>query len=45
MHCVVKLKLVLKDWRAFIVLNIKQISYLSRMVPFACVILNVLCST
>ena len=38
MHCVAKLKLVLKDWLAFIVLNIKQILYLGGMVPFACVI-------
>ena len=41
MHCVVKLEameLVLKDWPAFIVLNIQQISYLSRMFPFDFVI-------
>ena len=39
MHCVVKLKatkLVLKGWLDFIVLNIQQILYLSRMVPLAC---------
>ena len=37
MHCVVKLKTGTQRLARFIVFPIKQISYLSRMVPFACV--------
>ena len=37
MHCVVKLKTGSQRLAGFIVFNIKQILYLSRMVHFACV--------